>query len=305
MFSDDERVAEDCRIRGNIQHGRVHTMEKTCRDMNLTSPITETERRFSMHGLFVDDDRQLIMCVIFKAASTSWKAYLAYTSHIYKAQHPDLDYEIRSANRRDTLELYGIKRLKDYSIEDIEYRITNYYKITLVRHPLTRLISAYRDKVEWRNAYELTQSTNPLKRMTEFALPNITSPDELAQHKMSFGEFVQNILYRQGKGLSLDLHWKTYQDTCLPCKIKYNYIGKFETLNEDFKCLAYKMTHDAVSFPGIGQHGHTSAHHDQAKTTDDLQKTYIYSNLTRHHLQGLGKLYDTDCKVFSYSCLDL
>lgn len=39
----------------------------------------------------------------------------------------------------------------------------------------------------------------------------------------------------------MDVHWRPMIDLCQPCSIEYDFIGKFERLNEDINELLHKI----------------------------------------------------------------
>ena len=47
----------------------------------------------------------------------------------------------------------GLRFLSSYSSDDVTARLTTYRKLLVVRHPLTRLVSAYADKIARVNPY--------------------------------------------------------------------------------------------------------------------------------------------------------
>jgi len=47
----------------------------------------------------------------------------------------------------------GLRYLNSYTSDDVTARLSSYRKLVVVRHPLTRLVSAYEDKVARVNPY--------------------------------------------------------------------------------------------------------------------------------------------------------
>jgi len=47
----------------------------------------------------------------------------------------------------------GLRFLSSYSSDDVTDRLATYRKLLVVRHPLTRLVSAYADKIARTNPY--------------------------------------------------------------------------------------------------------------------------------------------------------
>ena len=54
---------------------------------------------------------------------------------------------------------------------------------------------------------------------------------------VTFREFVDFVVHQYdkkgGSGENFDEHWQIVHTLCQPCRMKYNYIGKMETLVED------------------------------------------------------------------------
>lgn len=78
----------------------------------------------------------------FQVACTNWKRVLMIISGKWDGNDPlDIPADRAHAN--------GIfPRLSNYSLDEIEKKIINYDKLIVVRHPLERLLSAFRNKLE-------------------------------------------------------------------------------------------------------------------------------------------------------------
>jgi len=93
--------------------------------------------------------RQVLYCAIPKAASTTWKTTFAVAT-----RHP-LTSSITEHQAENTqfMRRIGLRFLSSYSSDDVTRKLATYRKMVVVRHPLSRLVSAYTDKIARVNAY--------------------------------------------------------------------------------------------------------------------------------------------------------
>ena len=80
----------------------------------------------------------MIICIHYKVGYSSLMAILVNNS---------VDKALPTHTRLDSLTPEYVKRLVQYSPEEIKYRLENYYKFMFVRHPFDRILSAWRDKL--------------------------------------------------------------------------------------------------------------------------------------------------------------
>lgn len=107
---------------------------------------------------------------------------------------------------------------------------TDYYKFVLFRHPFTRMVSAWRNKFQSErvNRYFYTNFGVPIMKITrgEKAITDFYANNK--DNLLTFREFVIGI-----KNGIIDRHWMPQSELCLPCEIKYSYVGFFEHLTDD------------------------------------------------------------------------
>ncbi|XP_069947891.1 carbohydrate sulfotransferase 14-like [Cherax quadricarinatus] len=107
--------------------------------------------------------------------------------------------------------------------------LASYRKMIIVRHPLERVISTYRDKLEGYTGRERVNFRKYMKERIEEKF-GLSSPGDL----VSFVDFVRFIVEQDNEELvQLDPHWRSIHQLCNPCAIEYDFIGKFERLRED------------------------------------------------------------------------
>ena len=207
---------------------------------------------------------KLVFCFIPKISCTSWKRTL------YKAENNGTELE------GDPHSQSVLSRLKHYSSSERKEILRTYYKAMFVREPFSRLLSGYLNK-----ATKLTY-------MFRSVYPNITEQDLKRLKHNPFPIFVKHILSLNHSTLSMDRHWRSYEQIC-PCEIDYDFIGHFENLEEEAQDFLKKIGVDHyVSFPKY-----------QPSTAESGMLKY-YSQLTREEIVKLGKFYELDFKLFGY-----
>ena len=103
---------------------------------------------------------------------------------------------------------------------------------------------------------------------------------------VTFEEFLDYVLEEK-----FDRHWKPFHLNCLPCRIKYDIIGKLETMDEDARQVLTRLGADHINFPRFNT---TSGR------TFDLIPSY-FSTLTPIQIQRLHEIYKIDFEMFEYT----
>ena len=167
-------------------------------------------------------------------------------------------------------------------------------KILFVRHPFSRLLSGYLDKiynkietipVDVQNyqkfLHKMILSLNLCKNKSESCL--------IKNANISFPIFVDSLI----AGL-YDIHFLPYTKMCMPCSIPYTHIIRQETFSEDINCLLRDLgisefNNDALwvskQYPG--------------ERTDKYLKEF-YSQLSTNQIQQLVNYTFLDHVLFYY-----
>lgn len=119
-------------------------------------------------------------------------------------------------------------------------------------------------------------------------------------HDVTFDEFVRYLLTPelsmnyQSNQSSFNEHWETVEKLCHPCLIRYNVIGKYETINDDSALALHMIGADNVTFPKV------------ARTSGTGEKLQHYlDQLPLGLIRNLYKLYESDFKLFDYNLDDI
>ena len=165
-----------------------------------------------------------------QVASTNWKRTMIVLS-MPKKQREGMTHEDVNALKnvhndpriRDLFKVNGSPLYPPY---------IQYYKFVMFRHPFTRMVSAWRNKLllaDGRvNKYFYKNYGIPIIKLTrgegaeEAFLKNQTG------NLVTFQEFVVGI-----KNGIVDRHWMPQSEICQPCVVQYNHVGFFEYLNDD------------------------------------------------------------------------
>lgn len=174
----------------------------------------------------------------------------------------------------------------------LSYKLRTYTKFLFVRHPMERLVSAYRNKLASNSSsatdFRRRFGTTMLKaRRGVGAFHNASR----AGRGVTFAEFVYYLIdktYTSGQQ-SLNEHWAPYFDLCHPCTIPYDHIGKYETLEEDAEFILRKLgARPDLHFPPF-----------VPSKTASLVPGYL-ATLTKDTSKKLYELYKPDFALFQY-----
>lgn len=189
----------------------------------------------------------------------------------------------------------------------------------MVRHPFSRLLSAYRDKLEnSRSGFEhgtghfyrkygstivnkyrhrlygtKANSTTDILRPSQYVYdPKLPKPEG---NEPTFKEFVNYLV-----GIDLthyaDDHWIPYYLFCTPCLLNYDIIAQLETLNRDQMYVIKSAGLEGLIKP---RWTHKTANYQAG----EIAKRY-FSQLSREELKKLYEKYKLDFELFGYEMDD-
>ncbi|XP_013407108.1 carbohydrate sulfotransferase 9-like [Lingula anatina] len=265
---------------------RVNHMEATCQKTNRSLDGSTANKGPLSHVMYVDDRHRLILCAMPKVGCTSSKRLLyALTGNIDKE-----NYFKFGDNRGGLVTSYRkyLPRLEHFSSFGVQFRLKRYLKVILVRHPLERLVSAYRDKVEGvTNDVVYPQTAKKIAKMFEVN----PSPGMLAgKEGVSFPAFVKYISSLDPKK-DYDGHFENYNRLCSPCEVHYDVIIRWETLSRDVKMMLELLgVADIFEFPTSEGRQHST----------EIWKKY-FTSVNRTDIRKLWRHYDLDARLFNYT----
>lgn len=176
------------------------------------------------HALNVSARHRIVYVTNPKAACTTMIAALCRT----EANDPSIP---ASTIHRDKY-LY-LPRITELGVSQTLEQMANgaMYVFSLTRHPLTRIASAYSDKIVNHNFKDRRQAIQRLLGKPE-------DPDEI----IGFDAFLDALQVQDP--LEMDAHWRPQHINLMVDCLRYDFIGKIEQMPEALAVLSGKMPMD-------------------------------------------------------------
>ncbi|XP_053456122.1 carbohydrate sulfotransferase 13 isoform X2 [Nycticebus coucang] len=238
-----------------------------------------------LRHVLVDDTHGLLYCYVPKVACTNWKRMLlALSGRAHGDPRAIPAHEVHAAG--------SLPSLADFSPSEINRRLRAYLAFLFVREPFERLASAYRNKFSrpYSAAFQRRYGTRIVRRLRPGA-----HPEALARgHDVRFAEFLAYLLDpRTRRDEPFNEHWERAHALCHPCLLRYDVVGKFETLAEDAAFVLGLAGEPGLSFPTPPRPKAAAASRDRAAR--------LFRDISPFYQRRLYDLYKMDFLLFNYS----
>ncbi|XP_069855144.1 carbohydrate sulfotransferase 8 [Dipodomys merriami] len=265
------------------QQDRKRLMREACAKYRASSSRRSVTPRH-VSRIFVEDRHRVLYCEVPKAGCSNWKRVLMVLAGLASS----------TADLHHNTVHYGsaLKRLDTFDRQGILYRLSTYTKMLFVREPFERLVSAFRDKFEHPNSYY-----HPVfgKAIVARYRANASREALRTGSGVRFPEFIQYLLDVH-RPVGLDIHWDHVSRLCSPCLIDYDFVGKFESMEDDanfFLSLIHAPRN--LTFPRF-----KDRHAQEARTTARITHRY-FAQLSALQRQRTYDFYYMDYLMFNYS----
>lgn len=241
-------------------------------------------RQWHLSRLFVEDRYKVLYCEVPKAGCSNWKRVLMVLSGIAFSTRDIPHDTVHYAN--------SLRQLESYNRTGVAERLRFYTKVLFVREPFERLVSAFRDKFESPNAYYHSVFGRPI--ISKYR-PNATHTALSTGAGVTFREFVHYLLDVQ-RPVKMDIHWEPVSQLCSPCAFTYNFIGRFESLQEEAGFLLQSIGAPRnLTFPDF-----KDRNPDAERTSPSITQRY-FAQLNAAERQRVFDFYYMDYLMFNYS----
>ncbi|MBN3281306.1 CHST9 sulfotransferase, partial [Polyodon spathula] len=168
-----------------VQAKRRSFLQSFCKKYNGNlQPTTNLSQMVSR--IYVEEKHKILYCEVPKAGCSNWKRTLMVLSGLA----PSIDKISHNAVH------YGkhLHKLDNFDVKGIYERLDSFTKVIVVRNPMERLVSAFRDKFEHPNNYY-----HPVfgKAIIKMYRKNATQEALTTGSGVTFKEFVQYLLDSQ------------------------------------------------------------------------------------------------------------
>ncbi|CAN0355327.1 unnamed protein product [Lampetra planeri] len=144
----------------------------------------------------------------------------------------------RVLSQNDVHVIKNYTRLSQFDAAGQRSRLDGYTVMMFVREPMERLVSAYRDKFVHKNEhYQVLIRRTIMKHYRK----NSTNAPLAKGDYVTFPELVRFILDPK-RPLWQDVHWLPAHHLCQPCLLRYDFLGKVETVRHDAAALLARLS---------------------------------------------------------------
>jgi hypothetical protein len=159
---------------------------------------------------------------------------------------------------------------------DLKEALNDYFKFTFVRNPYTRILSCYLDKF---------RPDKPKFRQ------HLGLPDNA---EVSFEEFLQRVKLQDPK--EMNIHWMPQSTILAPESVDYNFVGRFENFQEEFKQVLTKIS--VLNGLPAPEEGWFKSRHSKFRSDAGTQ---LEQFMTRPAQKLIQKIYSEDFERYGYS----
>ncbi|XP_072166052.1 carbohydrate sulfotransferase 12-like [Diadema setosum] len=266
----------------DTQAARQETLRRECLRNNISSSPHFAEKC----GLFrVLPNQRTLLLLVPKCGGTNWGRLLLSVNGFV---HEDAKL---SAMESVTLLKKRFKYLKAVKKSTKKFYAANFTKVIFVRNPYTRLLAAFRDRLEAYPNRNLNQRRAHNKKIyikygnhSELERPDKSVKSEM--YNVTFKEFIDYFLAK-----NYDIHWQDVYRICNPC-LGYDYIGRLETYNEDVI--------EALKLMGVDSKFHLYKSLDVSNSSDDVIMKKYYDTLSDEQFEKVRQRLSTDMAYFGY-----
>ncbi|KAJ7384296.1 hypothetical protein OS493_022933 [Desmophyllum pertusum] len=190
----------------------------------------------------------------------------------------------------------GQKSLAKFSQKHL--MVETYFKFTFVREPFEHLLSAYKDKFVYTRSFDRKLLELHGREILKNFRPNATQRALEELNDITFREFIEYLVTKGSNSgpQGMDRHWDIHVYSCCMCDVKYDFIGHYETLEQD---LADFITAAGLSGKDAKRYAAVKMKISPSGTASQLLE--YYSQVPLEWIDTLGRIYKANFQMFGYN----
>ena len=256
---------------------RVELIRDRCERLGLVNKsISEEEllgkiARREIGGFDVNQAQKVMYCHLYKAGSSTMKAIL-----------------ISAASRGKTPRV----NIRDFFNEKHDpSELSSYHRFTIVRHPLTRLRSAYMDKYAYPGQNFLYMFEKE-KGVAHRRFGRDFVPDVEGELRLTWEQFL-DLVATEPKQFA-NKYWDSYMSMCDPCLFNYDHVMRLETMDEDMEPLIDRLH--------MKKHIQVKRNTSMGDVKDQLgHVSELFRQVPDNIMKGIMNRYRLDFELFGYT----
>ena len=255
---------------------RVELIRERCERLGLKKTISEEEllgkiARRKIGNFMINQAQRVMQCPIPKVGSSTMAGLLLSAG---------------SKNKSVSNRIHAF-----YDEDHDPSELAEYYRYVLVRHPFTRLVSAFNDKFAYpgQNFVERYRKGVIHERFDGHFVPDVDG-----ELRMTWEQFL-DLLATEPKRF-VNQHWESYMSMCDPCLMNFEHVMRLETMDADMKPLLERLElpHDT--------HVNAKRNTSVGRVADQLEHvSEIFRKVPDNIMQGIMRTYGLDLEVYGYT----
>lgn len=244
----------------------------------------------------MDEAHKLVVCVPAKVASTTFKSLLIKNSHQYK--HETSRRNISSVHNSDVLLQFGIKQLNMFNESQIDEILRSFTKVVVVRHPLERVFSSFREKLTPYRPNK--ECSSYMQRLGSKIVKKMRGKQVKCGDDVTFEEFMSYLATEAY--VRKDSHWRPIDVVCRPCHIEYDHVLRLETGHSDVRFFVEEILKEkSVASTDEHQNQREVLSEEELEKNDFKKRRVEFANVSASSFATVRKHYENSMRLFGYS----